>query len=489
MAPGLALAAFMAVTIVGTVVFGKAIALASALIFVLAILVLAVRDIRLALAAYVAYSAMEGMYKYLTEFSQAIYVIKPILIGMILFVWLVSSHFQRARRKLPPMSGWIVLLLLWGAVQTLHPYGRGVVEGIGALLIWYGLPILLLPLLFNTMKRRTDAEQLTFAIIAICAVVCAFSIVQFKMGRPWTEAHLPGYASITATDWWTTDAAGNVVTASFRPASTTSQGGGGGYWGHFGAMLALSCLVMPGISFRCRAILAVCLLVNVMGILVSGVRLYVLLIPIEGLVWILLTARTLRDLIRNLGLTVIGAAVMYGGFMGAQALSNGAIAQRYADTLSDPFNRFTKDRGLNFTFLPDFLVEFPLGVGFQHNISGGAGTVTLEGALLVNRETVFNSLAADMGFPGLVLGICLLIGIPWTGWRLLRTLRTSRLATGGAMLLSLLIGFAVMGFGGPSLQGADFYWLFAGLLFAMPVIEQHDRTGAADTMGKTNTSL
>jgi hypothetical protein len=238
-------------------------------------------------------------------------------------------------------------------------------------------------------------------------------------------------------------------------------------------MLALSLLLLSGISLRYRMIIAVCLLVDIMGILVSGVRLYVVLMPVEILLWILFTARSLRELARNVGLTAIGAVIMYGGFLGAQSLSEGLISQRYADTLRDPVNRLQKDRGQNFTYLPWFITTFPLGVGYQRDVGGGVNKDPQAGEVRANRETVFNSTAADMGVPGLILVVILLIGIPLTGRRILRSLQTPDLIIRGAMLLSLLIGYALMGLGGPSLQAADFYWFYAGILFTMPIIERN----------------
>lgn len=484
MMPGVMLALFMVLSVAGSLVGHKAVAIGSAIALVLVVVLAAFKDANISLIGFLAYSAMEGMYKYLTNFSSVIYVIKPALLGFIVLMWLVNTRLMRKKLRLFPLSAFMGVFLLWGLAQVLNPFARGIASGLATYLVWYLLPITMLPLVLNTTRSEGKEARIRFAIVVMSVVVSLFAILQFRMGRAWTESHLPGYASMSASDWWATDSSGKIIAASFRPASTTATGGGGGYWAHLGVLFALTFVIAPGISLRMRIISSVLLMINMMGILVSGVRLYIVILPVETLFWIAVTARSIRQVARNIGLTAVAALIMYGGFLAAQALSNGKLGARYKETISSPLTKFQKDRGNNFAFLPFFLSQFPLGVGYQHALGGYAGKANEAGALKLNRETVFNETATDFGVPGLVFTLGFLLGFPFYGWKVVKSIKDKTQSFTAGLYVGIMAGYFFMGFGGPSLQAADFYWLSIGLVFSYPYFNvEEDAAPAVLTVG------
>lgn len=486
---GLGLAAVMALTIAAALTGGTVGALTSLVLLAGAVIMFAAqgRDLG-ALGAFFTYAALEGMYKYLTFFSQAVYVVKPLLIVVLVAGWLLHRRRQMGRAPSPPLAAATLLFIVWSFLMAFHPSGGGVAGGVATALLWYGGPAAFYYLGYHAAHRSVaNVERIFYALIAIATVVSAFALMQYLMGQPWTEAHLPGYASMsqTSASWFVTDQASGGFVAGWRPASTTSMPGGGAFYAYLGVLFPFGLLLRPRMAARARVTLIVCLLLNFVALLVTGVRLYVVILMFGAPLLLLLSARTPRLFGRNLGFALLAAAICLGGFLTAQTLSGGALIHRYAETLANPVARYQKDRGGSLTFLPVFLSANPFGIGYQRGVEGyrQQGSVrnfssdsTLRS---LNRETQFNSVAIDMGLPGLLLLTGLLIAVLVQGWRALRRLSDPSLRVLGATLFVLLCGYAAACLGGPALQGADPFWTGAALLLALPLLQNRQRRAAS----------
>lgn len=488
----------MTATIAGAVWVGTPALYLGLVIFVVGILALASTDRSAAVLLFLGYSAMEGMFKYGTGFSSVVYALKPGLTVALLLLWYLPLSQTGLRAKRPPFWTAVLLFSIWGVVQAFHPLGGGAVQSMAAMIVWWIGPAFFLLLCFNVFTSSWHVEKFCLALAAISTVVAGFAFVQFIMGQEWTLAHVPGYEVLSKTVWFTQDQ-GGVYVSSWRPASTTSQGGSGAVWAHLGIIVTLGLLLLPQATAVPRGLrpanskgvartvcLIACLLINVLGLLVSGVRLYLIVTILEAMVlMLLLSSHSPRAMMRGGLVAVVMALIAVAGFSVAQNVSGGIFAARYFDTLSDPLGRFKQDRGNNVTYLLPFLSRRPLGVGFQRGFSSGAEVANANASArgnsdelsTVNRETQFNAAAADLGLPGVVLVTIFLLGSMSVGWRSWRQLKDPRLRVMGVLLLVPLVGYNIAAFGGPTLHSADHFWMALALLAALPAIEKRERQG------------
>src|SRR4051794_34319657 len=86
----------MALVIFGTLFGGKGVALGSMGVLVAAVSVTAIRKPFSSIAILFIYIAMEGMYKYLTNFSKVVYVARPMMLAILTGCWLFGYHRRQA---------------------------------------------------------------------------------------------------------------------------------------------------------------------------------------------------------------------------------------------------------------------------------------------------------------------------------------------------------------------------------------------------------
>ena len=478
----LAVAGFMVLTIMGTLSAGRVAASASQIVLASAILYCAVsRPIR-SLPLFIGYVALEGLYKYTSGFSQAVYVVKPLL-EFSLLVGLLQANRHHARAlQMPPLAVLVAAFGGWSIIEVFHPLGSGIAQGFGQTIVWYLAPMSLLWTGFNVVRSTRQIETLCYTLVAVSVVVSLFAVVQYQMGQTWTEVHLPGYSHVNQGEWWVTGSNGEVISTSWRPASTTDMGGNGAQWAMWGSAVAMGLLLSDKIKATWKVLLLVSLSINAYGIILSGARIYLIIAMLQAIFLFAVLARSPRELARNLGVALLVGAMVWVGFTAAQTTSGGIITNRYADTLSNPLAKYGHDRGGvdgRAAILFNMLGPYPLGVGYQRGFEGAATRSKTVVGFYVNRDDAFNSIAGDMGWPGLLLVLCLVPAILARCWRSFQALKTVHRRILGGIFFALIIGYLTCFFGGPALTGADMFWLFLGLMLVQPVVQQHERLPAA----------
>ena len=473
--PALILGAFMTLIIAGSVVTHSAIlAFGSIPVFVVGVVWNALRNPTLALSLYFTYTALEGMFKYMSNSSQAIYVVKPFLLMALVLGWLMSNHAGGKRAYTPPFAALVGLFALWSLFGAVNPQASGIVPGILTALIWYILPLAMYFIGYDAFRSYTRMLPLLYTIIAVCTVVAAFAFIQYNMGRPWTVANVPGYKNLSYAMWGGTDASG-VEIKSFRPASTTASEGFATVWAHTGVILSLGILMMPKTSLRVKLALAATMLINFAGLLTCGVRLFVVIGIIEVVLLLLLSSNSMKAAGRNILILLFVAGIVGIGVNAAQSISNGAIVSRYAETLANPLEKFSKDRG-GFEgqggWFIQFLTDHPLGIGYQR---GTGSWEDNKDHVVANRETQFAAVSGDLGLPGLLLFVGIVVAILVTGFRRYRSLKTPTYRMLGTLLFVMLIGSSISFWGGSLIVvEGDYIWFFAGLLFMLPGLEKQE---------------
>ena len=470
--PGIVLGLFLSLVIAGTLFGGRAVAFGSIPILVLATLYFASKNTSLAIGIFTAYSAMEGMYKYLSYFSKAVYVVKPLLILAIAAIWAFRVRHKHLRTSTPPL-GWAAgLLIAWGFVTIFNPTGSSIFSSVATYVVWYLTPALLFFLAYNEARSVEKLAVLAYILVAICAVVSILACVQYAMGQAWTDSHLPGYENVNQGEWWITNEKGSVLSTQWRPASTAAMGGGGGLWSQRGIAVAVAMLLAGRLSTRMKWAMAACLLINIVGTIVSGCRLYLIVALIEVILLVVILPRSMKEWSRNVGAFLLFAILATAGTLIANNITGGTIVDRYSATLADPVGKYTHDRG-SLTWRADMMLQvlhgYPFGIGYQRGLDGGRQS-DQSGPIGINRDDEFNCLAGDMGIPGLIILCCLTIGMIAVSWRSFASAKELPLRALAGIGYALTIGNLIQFLGGPVLQGNDQFWITAGLLFATPMI-------------------
>ena len=480
--PGFALgiASLMIAALVAAIAGGKPAVFLFVGVFVFAVLGLALSRPAAALIVYFAYAAMEGFFKYGTDFNKGVYAVKPLLIVLLFAAWMISRHKAGLRRRFtqPAFLGALALFVGWGLLQVLNPMGGGLVGGLLTLFLWYVSPLAFYLLSTDLFETPDQAQRFCYALAAIGTVVAAFAVFQYAMGEGWTMAHVPGYDNTLRRAWFNQDQFGTVTATSWRPASTGPSSGAGAGWAALAVLASVTLMLARGVSTVRKAILIPCLLIGTLGILVSGVRLVAVITLLQIVLLLPLSARAPRDAARIAVLLLVGIISTSLAITAAQSLSGGILFQRYADTFKNPVGRFVRDRGGNFAFFPEFIAEHPLGIGFQRGLAGGNEIETQIAAKGTNRETQFNSLASDMGLPGVLLLFGVVIALLARCGRTLLRVRDPDLRPVAAFCWVVLAGYFIATFGGPVFQGGDLFWLCAALLLALPRIADKARFSA-----------
>lgn len=426
---------------------------------------------------YFTYAALEGLYKYTTEFSTTIYYIKPFLVVVMAFLWWLSLKIDGRRLNYPPLTGTLTVMACVGFVQAFHPLGSGLFLSLATMFLWYLAPAFFYFLICNELKTPLQARQIFVWVLVIATVVSFFAAFQYGMGQKWVEGHLPGYArvAIGSSQWWMRDEVGEII-SSFRPASTMAYTGMAASWSFAGIMLACSYLLEVPHQGK-RLLMMLILMINAVGLLVTAVRLFVIISIICIALMLLLTARSKAQLFRNLLILALFSGIAGAGFWVSEVFSGGILQRRYAETLANPLGKLQKDRGKNFTFLPMFVPRYPLGIGFQRGsgFRDGPGATkasdfVADDSMYSNRETQFNAITADLGVAGLLLFCALMAGVLSRAYKTQRDLKSPAAQQLAAVTFAILVGYTIACLGGPSIQGSEIFYLLAALATVMPAL-------------------
>ena len=466
---------YIVFTILITLVMGRAGAMASCVLLTLSVIYCAAMKSNSTIPFFLCYLALEGLYKYTSSFSSAVYAIKPTLEFVLLAALVQSNRQTNTSMKMPPLAVLIGMFGGWAAVEVFHPLGCGITGGVAQLIVWYAAPISLLWTGYNSVRSVKQVETICYTILTISVVVSVFAAVQFQMGQAWTEAHLPGYATINQGEWWVTNNLGGILATSWRPASTTVAGGGGGIWAIWGGAIGIAFLMSRRINLLWKCLIVASIAINAYGVIVSGCRLFLFAGMFEVMVLFVVLARTPREFARSLIMLGVASIMVWVGFSSAQSFSGGLIGNRYDKTLANPLAKYNQDRGglERAEWLLMMLEQYPFGVGYERGTGGGSDRD--DTGVAIARDDAFNSVSGDMGWPGLLFGIAIFLSIIARSWGSFRALKSERVRLVGAVFLAIMMGYIVNFFGGPTLNGGDTLWLLFAFMLAMPLVQQYER--------------
>jgi len=474
------------VAVAALVLAGPAALFATLIPYIFGVLMVTPRQPFVGLMLFFAYFSVEGMYKYASQFSTAIYAIAPAMMVFVLFNWISRTGGKSI--KTPPGAASLYLFVAIALMQCFNPKAvsvgsNSVISGFVTAFLWYIGPMLMYFLTYNTVRESRFVLLFFYLTIGVSTVVSAVAILQLIMGQTWTWAHFPGVQLTLQSS-----------TSYYRPPSTTAIGAGGCQWARYGVILPLGLLATGYVRSNRRQWLLVFIVINLICLIISGVRLLAFQSACDVIFFVLLTAKNQQAAFRSAFACAAGAAV---AIYVAGFLTGGKVADRFADTLQNPLERYQLERGQNIVSFQQFVMAYPLGQGYQRGLAnwqdrnaadtGEATSGENFGAL---RDTAFGALAQDVGLPGLTAITIAILVLIYRGYIAYRCLKTKHMRALGSAMLALMIGLVPGGFAGPVLQGAFYFWIVAGLLLLLPEMEAREflATPALDTESTTATA-
>jgi len=441
------------------------------------------------LVVIVAYLNVEGFLKLLSNYNRVVHVGMDIVVTVVAAAWLADAIARRSAR-VPPLPWVRVVLLyaLWIGLQVFSPMSPGVIPFLAALKLY----LTMVPLYFMAaavVRTRDDVVWLVAALVAIAVLPYAVALAQYTLGprsvidlsprfaqnlegfhewRPFGLSPTPGGTSVLA--FLTTPLAvalwigakGSSRLRTLSAASITLAGGvflvTGGRQLFLGCLLALAAMfVIVGLRRRGRGLLSVAMVVlfGFAGI----VAVENVLKPVATQA--LLDDPTAPDIWRRTSVTDrLGTLTDTRTLLTARAGAMDAVWRR--------------------------VERYPFGVGLGRL---GPGATALRGVIgqdpesnriereLGFTESFFAVQVQELGLPGLLLAVTLLVGLPLTAGRVSRASRDSLTMALAGAIAGVFFGVLVMSWGSQPMTSNPvfaYYWLIAGLLAAVVRLERAD---------------
>jgi hypothetical protein len=360
----------------------------------------------------------------------------------------------------------IVLFASLTMLQLFNPNVKNFLVGVIGVKVW----LLYLPMLYISAVFFSSAEVL-LRVLRVCTVLtvisCSLGLVQFVLGQiigyQQVMTMMYGSAAAAATQNFTSFDMGAEF---FRIPSTFS----------FLAQYAGFCLVMMPVIYmlqtiepdaRWRLFARIAMGVLVIASVLSGSRGNWLFTPLLFLMILLIDAK----------LTRLAIGIIFGPVLMLSALYAGGF---------DIFLLFQSTAGLTQDYgrdlvIPDLiraLTNSPLGSGTGINTGGATNIMSeIERATTVMTEGYYAKAIIELGIPGLMLLLMIIATVILYGLNLRHRLRDPKARSCAAAITAFLIVIGLHSFKG-WLVDLDpinvWYWVLAGILFALPQIRLDD---------------
>jgi hypothetical protein len=429
-------------------------------------------------------------------------VIRDVLIFAVSLGAVLRLLAKRERLRLPPLSGWILLFVALVLVEAFNPKTHGILKALGG----FRQQLEFVPFFFFGYALMRSKERFRKFFIVLGVIALANGIVstyQTKLSPGQLASWGPGYKEL-ALGTQTEGKAGGVSARAYvtggvshvRPPGLGKDAGFGGGVGLIAVPCTLALLATWGRRRR-WAIVLLCL-GAVLGVATGLGRLQVVGAVLGVIAFSALSISAGRRVTRPLAalLGIIALAVPLGAVL-VSAEAPGTFS-RYAEIA--PGNAISaKDKKTGeLSKLPSQLRAAPFGVGLGSAGAaagfGGQFTEKVEGRT-VGAETQYNFMADEVGLPGLVVWVSLLVYMIVLAVRRLRFIGDIELRIDLAGVSAVLVAFLIMGISGPvmgSSAAGPFFWFVTGIgayWFAGPGRRAFAKAPAAVERGEPFTVL
>ncbi len=425
---------------------------------------------------YLCFTAVEGMYRYISYFAQWEYMLSPAYALIIVTIFLAKGKIgTNTGRRLPVIGAFMAAVVL-GVVAIFNPLGCGIVGSTATFLVWYFIPMVMYPVVYFVKKKPGDAYLFCLVLIAVGVLVSTVQMIQYMQGSAWTQAHFPGIEKTMNANVNYVDSHG-LNKLSFRPASTTAIGGGAGMWARLSVIAAFVLFTVLEKKFVTRLFLLIFGGIGVLGVFLCGTRIFMVFVVADFLFCSLYYATTIKSLQKSLFIVAMGLVLIRISFSVSETITGGFVSERFEKLFADPVTAYQSNRK---QAIPNAVLtasSYPLGIGYTKGVTtrGQFESGVHFGPGIGDRESQFGAYVADVGVPGLVTYIFLVFSMIIVGVRQARRMRQMSLRLIACIGPSLLTGGFIVWFAAPIMQGYCVYWIAMALTFSLTEGEMIER--------------
>jgi len=394
--------------------------------------------------------------------------VRDLLIGAVSIGALARLVGRKERVKLPPLFGWVLAFIVLVLAEALNPKTHGTLKIIGGFrqqLEW--VPFFFFGYMLVRSKERLRKLFIILGVIALANGVV--STYQTRLTPGQLASWGPGYAERVN---------GNEVLTGRRYVSSNGTamnrppglGSDSGFGGGVGVLALAGALALFATARRRRWVGAVLALGAMVAVITCLGRLQVVGAVISLGAFVLLSLSAGRRVTRPLGalLAIMALAlplgILFVSAEGTETFSRyTSIAPENVATTSTSY----KEKSLG--FIPHYIQSAPFGFGLgtagPAATFGGKVSGELEGHG-VTSETQYNYVVDELGAPGLILFVGLLIQLAILIARRLPRVEDIDVRICLAAVFAVVFAYALMGLRGAFMDTAaagPFFWFATGI--------------------------
>jgi hypothetical protein len=429
------------------------------------------------LLIYVLYIGVLDGYLKLSTGIANITLLRDLLLYSIVAGAVYRFLGQRRHAAPAPLLGFVIAWVAIVAVQIFNPGST-----LGHAFQASRQHLEFVPLFFFgyfVMNSQGRIRALLVVAVIVAAANAVANIVQFNLTPAQFSQWGPGYQALIS-------GAGGVSARSFkgptgvelvRPFGLGGDFGFGAITCAFAVGPALALIVLARHNKRALAIALPGLALIVVGLVTGQSRASVLGAVIGAVAFCALAIVSRKAVISLLVVAALGGATYLVVSSLASSTSQSGLA-RYGSIAPSKVVTTVSARGTSLSGVPAFAAAHPLGTGLGTlgpAASASGAHADVSGA---NSENEFSFLLAEVGVPGLLVLLSLLVALVITAIRVVRSCAShvDRLLLAG--FVTPLFFLAVTWFSGTSTTGSytsSYFWFTSGVLAAQ--VELARRTG------------
>jgi hypothetical protein len=377
---------------------------------------------------------------------------------------------RREPVRLPPLSGWVLTFVAVAVLAAFNPRTGGILKVLGGFrqeLQW--VPFFFFGFVLMRSKKRLRQFCILVGVCALANGIVATYQTGLSPGQLATWG--PGYRQLFQPTSVGAKAGrartyGVAGEARARPVGLGSDSGFSGGVG----LVALPCCLALLATWRSRRrwVAALLALGALLGVATGLGRLQVvgagLGVVAFGALAVLGGRRVSRPLASMVAVVIL--AIPAGVFVASEVRSG--TFQRYNSLISRTPSSLASNKAPSYTSIPKFLDHAPFGIGLGTVGPVGAfGGKTQEQGRGNSAETQYNFIADELGAPGLVVWIALILYVCLVMVRGIRRVTDGDLAILLAGVCAPFMALIVMGLSGPTMTSSalgPYFWFAIGIV-------------------------
>lgn len=432
-------------------------------------LVLSVARVESCLIFLFVVASLEGTIRHYLSYSLAGYVLSDAVLVLIYFNLYLRFCLRKTKGLLPrsPMTVPVLIFMALNIIQVFNPLLPSPLAGLAGI----KTRVLRIPLYFlglSMVKDKSNLLRFITAVVIISTLVSSASILQFLLGPQRSAAIGLPYYQKGATSAFGVEGVGIVL----RPVATTTGVASVADYELVGMVFSLG-LLLSGAAKRKGLLLWIALVVNVVALLLSFTRLFVIMACLASLLLFVLSRRKIYLVAPMAGLAVFGVYLVSG-------LTSGLFVERFK-TLADPVNLYLGQRWFHIAKMGLYLSCSPFGMGIGRSY-GAVPWVTkwFPGIEIIPWDSYFTVLAGELSLLGLIVLAWILYALFKTGLKTVMHVGDPEIKTLGIAILAYLFTEFIGFWAGGNLDSSPqnlYFWFFPGVLMRLRTIGILPRVG------------